>query len=56
MSNFNTEVDILSTNPKLINRDARKDIYIKSMGMLDFARYSTLKRYCNTVVSYEDYQ
>ncbi len=45
-----------ATNPKLINRDARKDIYIKSMGMLDFARYNTLKRYRNTVVSYEDYQ
>lgn len=56
MSNFSVEVDILSTNPNLVNRDARKDIYIKSMGMLDFARFSTLKKYHNTIVSYDDYQ
>lgn len=51
----NNDFDMISENPNLNERDKRKDIFIKTLGMLDYARFVTLKRYHNTVISYDDY-
>lgn len=51
----NNDFDMISENPNLNERDKRKDIFIKTLGMLDYSRFVTLKRYHNTVISYDDY-
>ena len=51
----NDDFDMISENPNLNERDKRKDIFIKTLGILDYSRFVTLKRYHNTVVSNDDY-